>query len=65
MTDQDKLEKLEEAEQKAWEGDWMKWYENGKDVNDQLEVIERCQRIRTGLYGLISHDSTCECLICR
>ena len=51
MTDAEKLAKLDEAEQKAWDGTWMKWSTNGRerDIRDRLEIIERCQRIRENL----------------
>ena len=51
MTDAEKLAKLDETEQKAWDGTWMKWSTNGRerDIRDRLEIIERCQRIREKL----------------
>ena len=55
MTDEDKLAKLDETEQKAWGGNWMQWTPSGweKDVNAHLEIIERCQRIREYLEQII------------
>jgi len=49
MTDDEKLAKLDEIESQAWFAPWAKWPSTGYAPNHDLEIIERCQRIRARL----------------
>ena len=51
MTNDQKLAKLDETEQKAWEGNWMQWSPSGweQGIDQSLSIIEHCQNIRANL----------------
>ena len=51
MTDDEKLAKIGQLENKAWTDGWTKWESTGWQsvVNENLETIERCQRIRANI----------------
>ena len=60
MTDDEKLSKLEETEQRAWGGNWMKWTPSGweREVSEHLDIIERCQRIRAYIEAQNPREGT-------
>lgn len=60
MTDDQKLAKLEALEDQAWSQGWTIWSSQGWQpiVNQNLEIIERCQRIRANLQRPSPTDVT-------